>query len=117
MQAHRSTFPFLLKPAIVHRSRALAHMNPAGQAETPTTTTTSAQQLPPIELTPFQIALSTVGMGVAAFHGYRRNNSVGWAIVWGLLGAVFPVITNVIAFAEGYAKPASGTRSLRSART
>jgi len=50
--------------------------------------------------------VSTASMAASAYHGYKRNKSVGWAIVWGAMGAIFPVITPVIAVAEGYAKPA-----------
>ncbi len=50
--------------------------------------------------------ISTISMAASAYHGYKRNNSVGWAIWWGLMGSIFPVITPVIAYAEGYAEPA-----------
>jgi hypothetical protein len=120
-----SAYPYLLKPAVVpHRTR------PAGQASpdtnpvpaVPATQTTTAPGVSFSDLlmsykpSTFTYVLSTVGMGMAAFHGYRRNNSVGWALAWGFLGLWFPVITNVIAVAEGYAKPIGGTR-LRSARS
>ena len=49
--------------------------------------------------------LSAVSSGVSAYHGYKRNNSVGWAIWWGLMGGMFPIITPVIAVAEGYGRP------------
>lgn len=49
-------------------------------------------------------ALSLVGTGLCAYHGYKRNNSVGWAIVWGLLGSLFPIITVPVAFAQGLGK-------------
>lgn len=62
-------------------------------------------------------ALSIVSSAASAYHGYKRNNSVGWAVVWGLLGAGFPVITPVVAVAQGYGKPASpGLRGLRGRR-
>jgi hypothetical protein len=48
--------------------------------------------------------LSTASMAASAYHGYKRNNSVGWAIAWGALGALFPVITPVVAVAQGYGK-------------
>lgn len=49
--------------------------------------------------------ISAASAGLSAFHGYKRNESVGWAIVWGLLGGAFPIITPAIAFAEGYGEP------------
>lgn len=42
--------------------------------------------------------------GLSAYHGYKRNNSIGWAVGWGLLGGIFPVITPAVAFAQGFAK-------------
>ena len=47
----------------------------------------------------------TVGAIASAFHGYRRNRSVGWAVVWGLLGHWSPPITVTIAVAQGFGKP------------
>lgn len=38
----------------------------------------------------------------AGFHGYRRNNSLGWAVVWFTLGSLFPIVTTVVAAAQGY---------------
>lgn len=42
--------------------------------------------------------------GAATFHGYRRNNSIGWALWWGLMGTIFPVVTTVIGLAQGWGK-------------
>lgn len=47
---------------------------------------------------------STASMAASAYHGYKRNNSIGWAIGWGLLGGLFPVITPTIAVAQGFGK-------------
>lgn len=47
---------------------------------------------------------ATASAGASAYHGYKRNNSVGWAIVWGLLGGMFPVITPAVALAQGFGK-------------
>jgi hypothetical protein len=49
-------------------------------------------------------AASIAGTGLGAYHGYKRNNSVGWAIGWGLLGGIFPVIVIPLAFAQGVGK-------------
>jgi len=48
--------------------------------------------------------LGTLSMAASTYHGYKRNNSVGWAIGWGILGAMFPVITPAVAVAEGFGK-------------
>lgn len=47
-------------------------------------------------------AASILSTAAGAYHGYKRNDSVGWAIVWGLLGGLFPVITPAIAAAHGF---------------
>jgi hypothetical protein len=47
-------------------------------------------------------AVSTASMATSAFHGYKRNQSVGWALWWGMCGALFPVITPAIAVAQGF---------------
>ena len=46
--------------------------------------------------------VSVVAMGASAYHGYKRNESIGWAIGWGLLGAMFPIITVPVAIAQGF---------------
>ncbi len=48
--------------------------------------------------------LATASMAASAYHGYKRNRSIGWAFVWGFFGGVFPVITPVIAVAQGFGK-------------
>jgi hypothetical protein len=49
--------------------------------------------------------VDAASIGVSAYHGYKRNNgSVGWALGWGLLGGLFPIITPAIAFAQGIGK-------------
>jgi hypothetical protein len=53
-------------------------------------------------------ALSTASSGVSAYHGYKRNQSIGWALAWAAAGALFPVITPTIAVAQGFGKRKSG---------
>lgn len=48
--------------------------------------------------------LVAASVGVSAYHGYKRNNSTGWAVWWGLMGALFPIITPVVALVQGYGK-------------
>lgn len=49
--------------------------------------------------------IATASMAASVYHGYKRNNSIGWALVWGLMGGLFPVVTPVIAMAQGFGKP------------
>ena len=50
--------------------------------------------------------LATASMAVSVYHGYKRNDDLGYGLWWGLMGALFPVITPVIAVAQGFAEPA-----------
>ena len=59
--------------------------------------------------------LGTASMAASAYHGYKRNNvpggsPIGWALAWGALGSLFPVITPVVAIAQGYAEPAKHSK-------
>jgi len=54
----------------------------------------------------FWYVASVASAAASGFHGYKRNQSVGWAVGWFLLGGLFPIITPVVAVAQGYAKPA-----------
>lgn len=49
-------------------------------------------------------ALGVVGGAMGAYHGYKRNNSLGWGIAWALLGSMFPIITIPISLAQGFGK-------------
>lgn len=72
------------------------------QQSSPVTRTTS------VVLAPMAPVLGLIGLasvGLSTFHGYRRNQSVPWAVGWGIMGAVFPVITPAIAFAQGFGEP------------
>jgi hypothetical protein len=61
---------------------------------------------------PFASAIGWVG-GLAggvlgAYHGYKRNDSVGWAIGWSILGGMFWPIALPVMFAQGLGEPKSG---------
>lgn len=47
---------------------------------------------------------AAASMAASAYHGYKRNDSLGWALWWGLMGSLFPVVTPTIAVAQGFAK-------------
>lgn len=58
-----------------------------------------------VSMGPIISLVITAISAACAYHGYKRNESVGWAIWWGIAGAAFPVITPVIALAQGFGKP------------
>jgi len=49
--------------------------------------------------------LTLASAAVSGFHGYRRNKSITWGLIWFALGGIFPIVTPVIAAAQGFAKP------------
>lgn len=49
--------------------------------------------------------LALAGTGLGVYHGYMRTGSLGWALAWGLLGGMFPIITIPVAIAQGFARP------------
>lgn len=48
--------------------------------------------------------LAIASAAVSGFHGYRRNNSIWWGLTWFVLGGIFPIVTPVIAVAQGFGK-------------
>ncbi len=71
-------------------------VRPAGQAEAPISTVS--------------MVLVTSSVALSAYHGYRRNRSIGWAVWWALMGALFPVVTPAIALAQGFGQPSREVR-------
>jgi hypothetical protein len=57
-------------------------------------------------VSPFWAYLAAVSSALSAYHGYKRNLSVPWAVGWGLAGALFPVITPAVALAQGFGRRA-----------
>jgi hypothetical protein len=57
-----------------------------------------------VEEHPVWAVVGAASVAASAFHGYRRNRSVGWALWWGLMGGIAPVITPAIAVAQGFGK-------------
>ncbi len=52
-------------------------------------------------------AAGVVGLGVGAYHGWKRNESLGWSLVWAAAGLVAPIITIPLAVAQGFGEPHS----------
>lgn len=47
---------------------------------------------------------ATIAVGACAFHGYKRNASIPWAVGWAALGGIAPVIAVPVALAQGFGK-------------
>lgn len=57
---------------------------------------------------PLMMAWRVTGMAAGAalaYHGYRRNNSVGWALAWAVGGGIVWPVALAIAFAQGFGRP------------
>jgi len=50
-------------------------------------------------------SLSLVSAAVSGYHGYRRDRSAMAGVGWGFMGALFPVVTPIVSFAQGYGRP------------
>lgn len=48
--------------------------------------------------------ISGVSGLASLWHGYRRNNALGWGLMWGAMGVLFPVVTPVVGLAQGWGK-------------
>lgn len=48
---------------------------------------------------------STAGL---AYHGYKRNKSIGWALMWAIFGGAVPIIGWPVAIAQGFGEPKAG---------
>jgi hypothetical protein len=49
-------------------------------------------------------AVSMASGVVGTYHGYKRNDSVFWALAWGVFGSFFPLAAMPIAVAQGIGK-------------
>lgn len=55
-----------------------------------------------------EIVVGALGIASTAgliYHGYRRNDSILWALVWGVLGGAVPIIGWPVALAQGFGEP------------
>jgi len=53
----------------------------------------------------FTGTLTVAASAAATFHGYRRNKSVFWALVYGLGAMMFPIATTAVTLGQGWGKP------------
>lgn len=49
--------------------------------------------------------LSLAGFVGGAYHGYKRNQSAGWAFGWAVFGGIVPIFALPLAVAQGFAQP------------
>ena len=48
--------------------------------------------------------LATASAAASAYHGYKRNDSIGWGVWWFFMGGLFPILVPTIALAQGFGK-------------
>ena len=97
------TPPLLWKSNVLDddAARRRAAITSTGQDERPAVTERDVSTLGVIAT-----GLSVAGTTMGAYHGYKRNDSVGWGIGWALLGGAFPVIAIPIMLAQGFGEKA-----------
>jgi len=67
----------------------------------------AASMFPPIPEQPaWKKALSMAAGAACAYHGFKRNESAGWAVAWAAFGSTIPLLALPIALAQGFGKPA-----------
>ena len=57
------------------------------------------------EQPPWRKALGMVAGAACAYHGFKRNESAGWAVAWAAFGSGAPFLALPIALAQGFGKP------------
>lgn len=55
----------------------------------------------------------TAAIPALGYHGYKRNDSVGWSLIWGIFGSMVWPITVPVALAQGFGKKKSVKRNRR----
>lgn len=53
-----------------------------------------------------------LGLGLGAYHGYKRHNSLAWGAGWGLLGSVLPGVVVPLALCQGLGKRKGSAMSM-----
>ena len=49
--------------------------------------------------------LTVASAALSAYHGGKRNQSIGWGVWWFMMGLLFPIVTPVIGIAQGFGRP------------
>lgn len=57
------------------------------------------------EIPAWRKALDAVSGAACAYHGYKRNDSAKWAVLWAFFGTAMPFLALPIALAQGFGKP------------
>lgn len=83
---------------------------PTGATTPPPTLYSSYLDQVPKPVRIFYQVMRPVGFIAGAYHGYVRNQSIGWGIWWALMGTFFPVLTTTFAVAQGFNKKRSDLR-------
>lgn len=84
----------------------------AADAEPGPVTIDTPTSLPPaepeIKIPAWYHVAAAVSGPACLYHGYKRNNSIGWGIAWSLFGGALPLLAVPIALAQGFGKKKAG---------
>ena len=59
-------------------------------------------------MSPVWTFIRAASMAASTYHGYKRHESIGWAVGWGLLGWLIPIIVPAIGVGQGFGKRKRG---------
>ncbi len=96
------------------KANALIKLVPSNLGATPTS---PYSQLDGVCIDPNKIPATTnilalhglmgmAGSGLCAYHGWKRNESYGWTVLWSIFGGVLPPLAVLIALLQGFGKKA-----------
>lgn len=94
--------PFVTEPTAIYEHDAQATYAANGGA------TNGLGAREPSNYDTLKIAMMVAGTAASmagAYHGYKRNESVGWAFGWALFGGLIWPLAIPVMFAQGFGKP------------
>lgn len=53
---------------------------------------------------PWMRVAGMVAGAAGAYHGYKRNSSIGWAVAWSIFGSTLPLLAAPVMLAQGFGK-------------
>jgi len=98
--------PFVTRPTAIYEHSQSSFGEEDALLAAPPQTNAGAKPMEGLRTAGYLIGVAS-GMA-GAYHGYKRNESIGWAIGWGILGSLFWPIAVPIMVAQGFGKPAQG---------
>jgi len=101
-----TAIPYYARAPLGQTTPAPAPIAPATTSAVTTDTSSNGGSSGPNPLRGLLYVGGLIASAALTYHGYRRTQSVGWALVWGVLGGAAWPFALPIAFAQGFGQPA-----------